>query len=123
MAELKKFKLDFNRTLLSLDGEVQQTIKNSVKAGSVITEDMFEDLKANKLVALAIANGSEELAGKEFLWMKTLYTEGVLELDIVDTRTLKNFIGECRKKAKQNFTNIVLMQLNDIFDVAGFKEK
>jgi hypothetical protein len=118
-----KFKLDFNKPLIGLEGFPIQGVRPGIKAGAAIDENAFEDLFANRLVALAIANGSEELGGKEFIWMKTLYTEGILELDIVDTRVLKDFIKECKKKNKPNFTNVVLHQLSEIFDVAGFKEK
>lgn len=120
--EQVSFKLNFNYSILDAEGFEIETIRGGIKAGTPITNDMYEPLKANKLLGRTISLSNEELAGKSFEWYSQLLTTGVITLDKVDTGILKAFIENQRKEKNANFNNVVVHQLLLTLKGAGYND-
>jgi hypothetical protein len=122
VTEQKKFKLDFNLPNLTLDGVELEEISPSFRgAYADLQPSDYVKSKLNKILARSIANSNEDLDGREFEWYSVLYTKGILELDEVGTRKLKQYITN-KRKGEGAFSNIVVKQLFDVFTRANFTE-
>ena len=120
--EQKKFKLDFNVPNVTLDGVEVEEISSSFKGRyEDLTPSDYTKSMLNKILARSIANSNEDLDGREFEWYSVLYTKGVLELDEVGTRKLKQYITN-KRKGDGAFSNIIVKQLYDVFKRANFTE-
>jgi hypothetical protein len=86
-------KLDFNFDLVGLDGEVVRDLKD-------------QTIKAGKLLANALAQGSKGDALKFWDWAVNLNKGEILDLDSSDQETIKNFI-----KDSEGFTILAKAQL------------
>lgn len=122
MAQNSIFKLDFNFTLKDADDFPLETIKSGIKAGTPITLEMYEELKANRLLGRTIALSNEELGGTAFDWYPILLSGKILEASKVETGILKEFILDQRKNKNQNFSNVIVKQLLEVFKKAGYKD-
>jgi hypothetical protein len=122
MAQNSIFKLDFNFTLKDAEDFPLETIKSGIKAGTPVTLDMYEELKANRLLGRTIALSNEELGGTAFDWYPILLSGKILEASKVETGILKEFILDQRKNKNQNFSNVIVKQLLEVFKKAGYKD-
>ena len=122
MAQNSIFKLDFNFTLKDADDFPLETIKSGIKAGTPVTLEMYEELKANRLLGRTIALSNEELGGTAFDWYPILLSGKILEASKVETGILKEFILNQRKNKNQNFSNVIVKQLLEVFKKAGYKD-
>jgi hypothetical protein len=122
MAQNSIFKLDFNFTLKDAEDFPLETIKSGIKAGTPVTLDMYEELKANRLLGRTIALSNEELGGTAFDWYPILLSGKILEASKIETGILKEFILNQRKEKNQNFSNVIVKQLLEVFKKAGYKD-
>jgi hypothetical protein len=122
MAQNSIFKLDFNFTLKDAEDFPLETIKSGIKAGTPVTLEMYEELKANRLLGRTIALSNEELGGTAFDWYPILLSGKILEASKVETGILKEFILNQRKNKNQNFSNVIVKQLLEVFKKAGYKD-
>jgi len=124
MSETKPmiFKLNFNFNLKDAEGFPIESLKAGIKAGSYVTPESYENVTANRLLGRTISMSNDDLGGVAFDWYPYLLQGKVLEVSKAEAGTLKNFIKEQHKSKNQSFSNVVVAQLLNVFDKAGYKE-